>query len=93
VQYKFTRYFAPIDRNRPSSAEDLYASYDLGLFDLKPDPAEMTNLAARKGEHAALVITMSNKPAAQIEAEIGSDGGREMPEVEGMNWNVDSLDL
>jgi arylsulfatase len=62
------------------------------LFDLQADPGEMTNLAARKGEHAALVLAMSAKLEALIKSEIGVDDGREMPPVEGLTWMLDVKD-
>src|SRR4029079_8144691 len=45
-RYKFTRYFAPVDRNRPRNLDELYKVNDVELFDLQADPAETTNLAA-----------------------------------------------
>ena len=67
------------------SADELSAANDFEMFDLKVDPAEMTNLAPRKGQHAALVMTMSNKLEARIEAEMALDDGRGMPEFKGMD--------
>jgi arylsulfatase len=92
-QHKFTRYFAPVERNRPAGIDELFATNDVELFDLKADPAEMKNLAARKGENAALVMAMSGKLERQIKAQIGADDGREMPVIEGIDWTIDSLDL
>jgi arylsulfatase A-like enzyme len=81
-RYKFTRYFAPIERNRPTSLENLYAHNDVELFDLKTDPDEAHNLAAAKGVNAALVLAMSAKLERAIAMEIGRDDGREMPDIE-----------
>ena len=92
-RYKFTRYFAPVQRNRPASIDELYRNNDVELFDLKTDPAETTNLAKAKGVNAALVLAMSAKLEAAIKAEIGVDDGREMPRFEGIDWTIDSLDL
>jgi hypothetical protein len=92
-RYKFTRYFAPVERNRPTTLEALYRSNDVELFDLQADPAETTNLAATASANPALAMAMSNKLEAVIQAEIGVDDGREMPNVEGIRWAVDSLDL
>lgn len=92
-RYKFTRYFAPLDRNQPKDIEELYRWNDVELFDLQSDPAEMTNLAAEKGANADLVLAMSAKLEALIKAEIGVDDGREMPPVEGIDWSIDRLDL
>lgn len=92
-RYKFTRYFAPVDRNSPKTLDDLYQWNDVELFDLQKDPGEMTNLAASKGMQAELVMAMSNKLEAIIKAEIGIDDGREMPKFEGIDWAIDRLDL
>lgn len=92
-RYKFTRYFAPVERNKPTSLDELYRSNDVELFDLATDPHEMTNLAARKGENAELVMAMNRKLEAHIKAEIGIDDGREMPAFEGIDWKIDSIDL
>jgi arylsulfatase A-like enzyme len=82
-RYKFTRYFAPIERNRPTSLEELYAHNDVELFDLQPDPDEADNLAATKGANSALVLESSAKLERVIAAEIGRDDGREMPDIQG----------
>ena len=92
-RYKLTRYFSPIERNRPTSVDELYRANEVELFDLKADPREMNNLAARRGENTAVVMAMSDKLEAQIKAEIGVDDGREMPRVEGIDWTLDAMDL
>jgi len=81
-RYKFTRYFAPIERNRPTTLEQLYAHNDVELFDLRTDPDEAHNLAADKSANPALVLAMSAKLERAIAAEIGRDDGREMPDVQ-----------
>jgi arylsulfatase len=95
-RYKFTRYFAPIERNRPTSLDELYAHNDVELFDLQTDPDEAHNLAAAKGANSALVLAMSAKLERVIAAEIGRDDGREMPDIQGKKiaWalNEDPLD-
>jgi arylsulfatase len=91
-RYKFSRYFAPIERNHPDSLHELFGNNDVELFDTQADPQEMTNLAAPSGEHAALTLAMSNKLEAAIKAEIGVDDGREMPDFKGITWVLDSVD-
>jgi len=88
-RYKFTRYFAPVDRNRPGALDDLYRDNDIELFDLQTDPAEMTNLATSPNAQRELVLAMSAKLEALIKTEIGVDDGREMPPVEGITWALD----
>ena len=87
-RYKFTRYLSPVQRNRPSNIDELYAHNDVELFDLEADPNELTNLAAAKGQNAALVQQMSDKLERAIKGEIRVDDGREMPDLRGqkINW-------
>ena len=92
-RHKFTRYFSPMERNRPGSLDELFRWNDVELFDLQNDPGEMTNLAADRAANAALIMSMSAKLEAVIKAEIGVDDGREMPRVEGIEWSIDRLDL
>jgi arylsulfatase len=92
-RYKFSRYFAPVDRNKPGSLDALYTANDVELFDLQADPAESKNLAADRATHAALIETMSGKLESLIKAEIGEDNGREMPEVAKVSWTIDRPDL
>ncbi len=92
-QYKFSRYFAPVDRNKPTTLDELYQVNDVELFDLNADPAEVKNLAMEREKNAALIETMSGELEALIKAEIGSDDGREMPESATVAWTVDRADL
>lgn len=92
-RYKFTRYFAPTQRNSPDNVDDLYRFNDVELFDLHQDPTEMTNLAAAKGSNDELAMACSDKLEALIAAEIGRDDGREMPPFEHIDWTIDRLDL
>lgn len=91
-RYKFTRYFAPAERNSPTSLEDLYSTNDVELFDLQSDADEMANLTAEKEANAELVLAMSDKLEAAIKAEIGVDTGREMPDLKGIAWTIDTVD-
>jgi arylsulfatase A-like enzyme len=92
-RYKFSRYFAPVERNRPETLDELYQSNDVELFDLQTDQSETTNLAVDKQKNAALISGMSAKLEALIKAEIGRDDGREMPEVAKISWTIDKADL
>ena len=92
-RYKFTRYFAPIDRNSPKTLDELFQWNDVELFDLKTDPSEMSNLAADRLEKQDLLLKMNAKLEAIIKAEIGLDDGREMPSFEGVDWSIDRVDL
>jgi arylsulfatase len=92
-RYKYTRYYAPVQRNRPTTSEEIYQWNDPELFDLESDPDEMKNLAASKGANETLVTAMNAKLNAVMDAEFGKDDGREMPEVAGVNWVVDRIEL
>jgi arylsulfatase len=82
-----------VDRNRPGNLEELYRGNDVELFDLETDRAETINLAADRDKNADLIATMSNKLEAQIKAEIGTDDGREMPDVANISWTIERADL
>jgi arylsulfatase len=92
-RHKFTRYFAPVDRNRPTTIDELYQWNDVELFDLTNDRGEMANLAADRAANSQLVQEMSNKLEALIKTEIGADDGREMPDVPHIDWTIDRVDL
>ena len=92
-RHKFTRYFAPTQRNRPTTLDELYRWNDVELFDLAGDPAETRNLAADRAGNAALVQAMSEKLERAIAAEIGADDGREMPDFPRVDWALTRADL
>jgi arylsulfatase A-like enzyme len=92
-RYKFSRYFAPIERNKPANMDDLYKLNDVELFDLQTDPPETVNLAADREKNVDLIGKMSDKLEAVIKAEIGADDGREMPEVPRISWSLNRADL
>ena len=92
-RHKFSRYFAPVDRNKPDNLADLYKANDVELFDLQTDRSETANLAIDRQKNADLIVTMSTKLEALIKAEIGDDNGREMPELAKITWTIDRVDL
>lgn len=92
-RYKFTRYFAPTERNLPTTLEELFAHNDVELFDLQNDAEEMNNLAIDKVKNAQLIMQMNAKLELAIAQEIGKDDGREMPDFPGIDWCIDRLDL
>lgn len=92
-RYKLTRYFSPLERHTPKDVAELRRLNDLELFDLRTDPSESVNLAARPGGDDALLWAMSRKLDALIAAEMGRDDGREMPAFEGIDWAIDRIDL
>jgi arylsulfatase A-like enzyme len=74
-RYKFVRFFAINEHNRPESAGDLYRDNDVALYDLVEDPDEMVNLANRENPKydEALVLSMNGKLEALIREELGPD--------------------
>ena len=92
-RYKFARYFSPLERNRPTNVDELYRHNDVELYDLQEDPAEMRNLGAQKGQNDPLVTAMNDKLNAAIDAEFGKDDGREMPQLDGVTWTIDRVEL
>jgi len=85
-RYTFSRYFSPTEHHRPTSLADLYSFNDLELYDRVSDPDEVTNLAADRDANGDLVLEMSAKLESIIAAEIGVDDGRELPDVDGVDW-------
>lgn len=92
-RYRFTRYFAPVDHNSPTTLDELFRWNDVELFDLERDPEEIENLAVDRIANGALLMTMNAKLEAVIRAEIGKDDGRELPDVTGVTWGLDKVDL
>jgi arylsulfatase len=92
-RYKFSRYFAPADRNKPGNIDDLYQANDVELFDLQTDKLETKNLASDREKNADLISKMSDKLESLIKTEIGKDDGREMPEIAKIAWTIDRADL
>lgn len=87
-RHKFTRYFSPLQHNTPTTLDDLYRYNDVELFDLESDPDETRNLALHRAENADLIAAMNARLNALIAAEIGQDNGRELPDVEGISWEL-----
>lgn len=92
-RHRFTRYFAPLDHNSPQTLDDLFKWNDVELYDLDKDPGETRNLAADRAKNAKLILAMNRKLEAAIKKEIGKDDGRELPDVAGVTWGLDRIDL
>jgi arylsulfatase A-like enzyme len=78
-RYRFSRYFAPVDFNTPTTWEDLVAHNDLELYDLVADPEETRNLAAGPAADKALIMAMNAKLNGRLAEEVGVDDGRFLP--------------
>ncbi len=70
-RFKFIRYFAINNYNKPTSMEALLANNDIALYDLVNDPHEMVNLATQA--HENLILEMNAKLNRLISTEIGDD--------------------
>ena len=92
-RHKFSRYFSPVDRNRPKTIDELYNWNDVELFDLANDPGEVKNLGANRPANNAIIMTMSEKLEAVIKTEIGVDDGREMPDIPNVDRKIERVDL
>ncbi|MBQ9565749.1 MAG: sulfatase-like hydrolase/transferase [Synergistaceae bacterium] len=78
--YKFIRHFKPLEFNKPAMLEELFASNDVQVFNLRADPDETNNLAseANREANAALIADLNGRLNALIEKEIGADTGAEV---------------
>jgi arylsulfatase A-like enzyme len=78
-RYRFSRYFSPIEFNRPTTYEALVAKNDLELYDLQQDPDETRNLAQDGTATSELVMALNETLNGRIEEEVGVDDGRFLP--------------
>jgi arylsulfatase A-like enzyme len=78
-RYRFSRYFSPIEFNRPTTYEALVAKNDLEVFDLQEDPEETRNLAQDGGAKSELVMSLNETLNGRIDEEVGVDDGRFLP--------------
>jgi arylsulfatase A-like enzyme len=70
-RYRFSRYFSPIDFNRPTTYEDLVAKNDLEVYDHQEDPQETRNLAQDGKAKAELMMALNATLNGRIDEEIG----------------------
>ncbi|MCW8329880.1 hypothetical protein MD588_13795 [Photobacterium sp. SDRW27] len=87
-QYKFSRYFSPLEHHMPRTLEQLFAHNDVELFDIKNDPLELRNLALDYKKHGELISMMNGKLNLLIEREVGEDHGQMMPGNDVSDWKL-----
>ena len=71
-RYTFGRYFSPLEPNRPTDVDALFAANDVVLYDREADPGETTNLADDPDQRP-LVAALSARLEQLISDEIGED--------------------
>ncbi|MEH6633767.1 MAG: sulfatase-like hydrolase/transferase [Halopseudomonas aestusnigri] len=87
-QYKFSRYFSPLEHNTPKTIEQLFANNDVELYDVKTDPLEIKNLALDIGKYGEVVAMLNTKMNRLIEEEVGEDNGQMLPSRNGASWTL-----
>jgi arylsulfatase A-like enzyme len=92
-RYRFSRYFSPLQHNRPQTMEQINKVNDLELYDLVSDPHEARNLAVDPRKHGELILAMNAKLNAIIDEEVGKDVGQMLPEIKGINWTITRRDI
>ncbi|MGD9137575.1 MAG: sulfatase-like hydrolase/transferase [Desulfobacterales bacterium] len=90
-RYKYSRYFSPVDHNRPTTIEQIFKANDVELFDLKNDPYEMNNLAQDKTQQD-LLLAMNDKLNRLIDNEVGTDDGSHLPGLDNVDWAFERFD-
>ena len=90
-QYRFSRYFSPLQHNLPKTLDELFEYNDVELFDLEADPDEMNNLAVDPKANGELLLAMNQKLTDIIAAEVGSDEGEFLPKNKD-GWAVTRFD-
>jgi arylsulfatase A-like enzyme len=76
-RYRFSRYFSPIEFNRPTTYEALVAKNDLEVYDLQEDPEETLNLA--QDGKSDLIMALNETLNGRIDEEVGVDDGKFLP--------------
>ena len=89
-QYRFSRYFSPLEHHTPKTIEQLFENNDVELYDLINDPLEMKNLALDINQYGETIVMMNEKLNVLIEAEVGEDIGQMLPSLNGADWTLSS---
>ena len=90
-QYRYTRYFSPLQHNSPSSMESILGFNGVELFDLQADPDEVDNFANDLGKNGERLLAMNQKMNEIIAAEVGVDNGSFLPDNKS-GWAVEKFD-
>ena len=87
-QFRFSRYFSPLEHHMPRTMEELLANNDVELYDLENDPTEMNNLASNISKNGDALVMMNDKLNRLIETEVGEDVGQMLPSMDGASWTL-----
>ena len=87
-QFRFSRYFSPLEHHMPRTMEELLANNDVELYDLENDPTEMNNLAQNISKNGDALVMMNEKLNRLIETEVGEDVGQMLPSMDGASWTL-----
>ena len=89
-QYKFSRYYSPLEHHIPKTLDELFSNNDVELFDVIKDPLEMKNLALNRSKHENVIQMMNDKLNRLIEDEVGDDVGQMLPTLDDSDWKLSS---
>jgi hypothetical protein len=78
-RYRRSRYFSPLEFNRPTTYEELVAKNDLEVYDHREDPQEARNLVQDGKAKADLMMALNATLNGRIDEEVGVDDGRFLP--------------
>lgn len=87
-QYKFSRYYSPLEHHIPKTLDELFTNNDVELFDVKSDPMEMKNLALDRKKYESVIKMMNDKLNRLIEDEVGDDVGQMLPTLDDGDWKL-----
>ena len=80
-RYKYARYYAPSEFNRPTTLEQILKYNDVELFDLENDPNEVDNLAVEAAKHESTILRMNRLLNDLMAREVGVNDGQFLPKA------------
>lgn len=92
-RYRYSRYFSPLQHNRPETIKEIFQYNDVELFDLESDPSEVNNLAMDPVANEELILEMNKKLNDIIAEEVGEDNGDFLPDENKIGWEVRHFNL
>ncbi len=86
-QYRFSRYFSPVQFNMPNTLGELFANNDLEVYDTRADPEELINLAVNPKKNEDVILALNQVLNTRIYEEVGVDDGSFLP-IRNGKWNL-----